>query len=144
MLLAAFLGLTSSVPSAAGVTSGHGVTGTVLAQGVSEKRLKLRARGRSDVVVRTIVIDPGGSTGWHYHDGHMLVVVQSGTLTRTLEDCSVEVAPAGSAFVEPSGEDHRHVGRNLGTEPVVLYATYVLPKGSPLSVGVEAPSCAGE
>ncbi|MFI1012221.1 cupin domain-containing protein [Streptomyces sp. NPDC020965] len=132
------------VPSAANATSGNEVTGTVLAQGVSKGKLKLKAKGRTDVIVRTITIEPGGSTGWHYHDGQLLAVVQSGTLTRTLEDCSVEVTPAGSAFVEPSGAQHRHIGRNRGTEPVVLYLTYLLPHGSPLSVAAEAPPCAGE
>ncbi|GGZ43417.1 cupin [Streptomyces inusitatus] len=144
MLLAACLGLIATAPSVANATPGSGVTGTVLAQGVSEKKLKLKAKGPTEVIVRTITIDPGGSTGWHYHDGQLLVLVQSGTLTRTLEDCSVEVTPAGTAFVEPAGPEHRHNGRNLGTEPVVLYLTYVLPKGSPLSVNVDAPSCAGE
>ena len=49
--------------------------GTVLAQGVSEETLKLKARGRTDVVVRTITIAPGGSTGWHHHPGQLLAVV---------------------------------------------------------------------
>ncbi|WP_323450700.1 cupin domain-containing protein [Streptomyces yaizuensis] len=144
MVLAGCLGMIATVPSAANATSGGGVTGKLLAQGVAEKRLKLKAKGPSDVVVRTITIDPGGSTGWHYHDGQLLVVVKSGTLTRTLHDCSVEVMPAGSAFTEPAGAEHRHIGRNLGTEPVVLFATYVLPQGSRLAEDVDAPSCASE
>ena len=53
------------------------------------------------------------------------------------------MTPAGAAFVEPSGPRHRHIGRNLGTEPVVLYVTYLLPKGSPLSNDADAPPCAG-
>ncbi|MFI1863340.1 MULTISPECIES: cupin domain-containing protein [Streptomyces] len=145
MLLAGFLGVIAAVPSAPASPSGStGVTSTVLAHGVSEKRLKLKAKGTADVIVRTITIDPGGSTGWHYHEGQLLIVVTAGTLTRTFEDCSVEITPAGSAFVEVAGAEHRHIGRNLGTEPVVLHATYVLPKGSPLAVDTEAPSCAGE
>ncbi|MEO3977142.1 cupin domain-containing protein [Streptomyces sp. CAU 1734] len=120
-----------------------GVSASVLARGVSAGTLQLKAKGVTDVIVRTITIAPGGSTGWHHHDGQLLVVVKSGTLTRVLQDCSVEVAHAGSVFIEPSGARNRHIGRNLGTEPVVLYATYLLPQGSPLSVEAEAPSCAG-
>jgi hypothetical protein len=67
--------------------------------------------------------------------------VQSGTLTRTMADCSVEVATAGQSFVEPDGANHVHIGRNLGTEPVVLYVTYLLPEGAPLSVDAPDPGC---
>ncbi|MGW6458084.1 cupin domain-containing protein [Streptomyces sp. NPDC055078] len=144
MALAGCLAAVATVPSSANATPGSGVSGTVLAQGSSDAPLRLRSKGRTDVVVSTITIDPGGSTGWHHHAGQLLVVVKSGTLTRTLRDCSVEVSPAGSAFIEPSGRRHRHIGRNLGTEPVVLYATYLVPKGDPLSEDAEAPSCAGE
>ncbi|MCM2390831.1 cupin domain-containing protein [Streptomyces albipurpureus] len=138
-----------TAPSAASATAGNGVAssgvaGTVLARGVSQGTLKIKAKGRTDVIVRTITIAPGDSTGWHYHHGQLLAVVKSGTLTRTLQDCSVEVAPAGSAFIEPSGAEHRHIARNAGSEPVVLYVTYLLPQGSPLSVDAEPPTCLGE
>ncbi|MFE7132031.1 cupin domain-containing protein [Streptomyces sp. NPDC057638] len=148
MALAGCLAALSTVPSAAGAVSGEddtlggGVAGRVLAHGLAKEKLKLKAKGRTDVIVSTVTIEPGGSTGWHYHVGQLLAVVTSGTLTRTLQDCSVEVSPAGSAFIEHAGAGHRHVGRNLGTEPVVLYLTYLLPQGSPLAVDVEAPPCA--
>lgn len=77
----------------------------------------------------TITVEPGGSTGWHTHCGQLIAVVKSGTLTRTLHDCSVEATSAGSSFIEPSGARHRHIGRNLGSEPVVLWVTYLLPRG---------------
>ena len=44
-------------------------------------------------------------------------------------------------FIEPAGEQHVHIGRNLGTEPVVLYVAYVLPTGSPLSLDADDPGC---
>ncbi|MFD3666053.1 cupin domain-containing protein, partial [Streptomyces sp. NPDC058659] len=114
-----------------------------LAQGTSDGKLRIKPpKGDTDVVVRTITIAPGGSTGWHHHPGQLVAVVQAGTLTRTLDDCSVEVTSAGAAFVEASGGKHVHVGRNLGTEPVVLYVTYLLPKGAPLSIDEPAPACA--
>jgi quercetin dioxygenase-like cupin family protein len=129
------------VPSAALATPGSGVSATILAKGTSENGLKIKTKGRTDVVVRTITIEPGGSTGWHYHLGKLIAVVQSGTLTRTMADCSVEVATAGQSFVEPDGANHVHIGRNLGTEPVVLYVTYLLPEGAPLSVDAPDPGC---
>jgi quercetin dioxygenase-like cupin family protein len=123
-------------------TPGSGVTGTILAQGTSAGTLKIKAKGRTDVIVRSITIAPGGTTGWHYHPGQLIAVVKSGTLTRTLQDCSVEVSPTGTSFVEPAGSRRVHVGRNLGTEPVELYVTYLVPEGSPLSVDADAPTCA--
>lgn len=142
VFIAASMGALAVVPSAAVATPGSGVSGTILAQGTSDGTMKITAKGRTDVVVRTITVAPGGSTGWHHHAGQLIAVVQSGTLTRTLDDCSVEVTPAGKSFIEPSGARHRHIGRNLGTVPVVLYVTYLLPAGSALSDDSEAPPCA--
>ncbi|MEE1811909.1 cupin domain-containing protein [Streptomyces sp. BE133] len=130
------------VPSAAVATPGSGVSGTVVAKGTSVGKLKVKTpNGRTDVTFRTITVEPGGSTGWHTHSGQLIAVVKSGTLTRTLDDCSVEVTPASSSFIEPSGSAHRHIGRNLGTEPVVLWVTYLLPEGSALSDDADAVDC---
>jgi quercetin dioxygenase-like cupin family protein len=96
-----------------------------------------------DYITREITIQPGGSTGWHYHDGRVFGVVRSGTLTRTMADCSDVVSPAGSAVTEDSGPDHVHIGRNLGPDPVVLWVDYIEPAGSPLSVDVPDPGCGG-
>src|SRR5918998_504259 len=49
-----------------------------------------------DYITREITIQPGGSTGWHYHDGRVFGVVRQGTLTRTMADCSDVVSPVGS------------------------------------------------
>jgi quercetin dioxygenase-like cupin family protein len=119
-------------------TVASGVTGTILAAGPSSAPTH---RGPSQVTMREIRIPPGGSTGWHYHDGELIVVVKTGTLTRTLADCSTITTEAGESIFEPSGADHVHVGKNVGTEPVVLYVTYVLPLGSPLAHDVDAPAC---
>ncbi|WP_424860818.1 cupin domain-containing protein [Streptomyces sp. MMS24-I29] len=135
----AVLGFASS---SAVATPGSGASGTVVAKGTSVGKLKVRTPdGRTDVTFRTITVEPGGSTGWHTHRGQLIAVVKSGALTRTLHDCSVEVTSAGSSFIEPSGARHRHIGRNLGPEPVVLWVTYLLPEGSELSDDAEAPSC---
>jgi len=94
-----------------------------------------------DYITREITIQPGGSTGWHYHDGRVFGVVREGTLTRTMKDCSVVVSPEGSAVTEDTGADHTHIGRNLGPGPLVLWADYIEPAGTPLAVDVPDPSC---
>lgn len=89
-------------PSAAMAAPGSGVSGTVVAKGTSTGKLKVKTpKGRTDVTFRTITVEPGGSTGWHTHSGQVIAVVQSGTLTRILDDCSVEVMAAGTSFIEP-------------------------------------------
>ncbi|WP_415952182.1 cupin domain-containing protein [Streptomyces sp. KLOTTS4A1] len=122
-----------------GATGDGGTTGTVLAKGTSGDTLQFEAKGRTDVTFRTVTIAPGGTTGWHYHPGQVLAVVKQGTLTRTLADRSVEVSPPGSTVLEPGGAHDVHVGRNLGTTPVILYVTYLLPEGSPLALSAPAP-----
>src|ERR1700754_4967091 len=53
-----------------------------------------------DYIIRKITIQPGGSTGWHYHDGRVFGVIREGTLTRTMDDCSVVASPEGSGVTE--------------------------------------------
>jgi len=117
----------------ANATPPSGVTGTIIAQYTA---------GGKDYIVRQITIVPGGSTGWHYHDGTLYALVAKGTLTHTDFDCTTtDVYPTGSRFIEPSGADHVHIGRNLGSTAVVLDVLYVDPAGSPLSEDAANPGC---
>lgn len=118
-------------PGTAAATPPSGVTGTIIAQ---------KTVGQTDYVLRTITVAPGGYTGWHYHDGTLYAYVRQGTLTRTMADCvTTEVSPAGSTLIEEP--DHVHIGRNLGSVPIVLDVLYVLPTGSPLSQDAADPGC---
>jgi quercetin dioxygenase-like cupin family protein len=95
-----------------------------------------------DYILRENTVQPCGSTGWHYHDGTLHALVKAGTLTHTDSDCTTTVVHrTGQTFTEPSGADHVHIGRNLGTTPVVLEVLYVDPAGSPLAEDAPAPSC---
>jgi quercetin dioxygenase-like cupin family protein len=129
------------LPAAAQATPPSGVTGEVLATGTVTHRLEVETHGRAEFVVQHVSIAPGGSTGWHYHPGTVLVVVQRGTVTRIDAHCRAVSYSAGGALVEPGGAHHVHIGRNLGTEPVELYLTYVHPVGSALSVAAPDPGC---
>jgi quercetin dioxygenase-like cupin family protein len=138
--VAAALLLYGSFAAAASSTS---VESSVLATGTATDMQLARSHGATDVVVRRITIPPGGSTGWHFHEGELIAVVESGTLTRTLADCTIETTTAGSSFVEPAGSGHVHVGQNHGAEPVVLYVTYLLPSGSAPATEAADPGCEG-
>jgi quercetin dioxygenase-like cupin family protein len=117
----------------AGATPPSGVTAVILAQS---------SAGGKDYILREITIQPGGSTGWHFHDGTLYAAVRHGTLTRTQSDCvTTEVTRAGGTLIEASGADHVHIGRNLGSTPVVLDVVYVNPAGAPLSRDAANPGC---
>ena len=127
------------VATVVSATPGIGVSNTILAKGTSPKVIVVGGGGATEVTVGEITIAPGGSTGWHYHDGELIAIVKFGTLTRQLHDCSTVVTGGGGSFVEPAGRHRSHVGRNLGIEPVVLLVTYLLPAGKPLSQDVPEP-----
>jgi quercetin dioxygenase-like cupin family protein len=122
-----FSGVASATPS-------RGVTAKVLAQWTA---------GDRDYVLREITVDPGGSTGWHHHDGTLYAVVKKGVLTRTLADCTTTfVHHRGDTLIEEPA--HVHVGRNLAPVPMVLEVLYVNPAGTPLSRDEPNPGCSFE
>lgn len=130
-VLVAFTGLGGGTAQA---TPGSGVTGTILAEWTV---------GGTDYVLREITVEPGGTTGWHYHDGTLYGVIARGTLTHHAADgCVLDgVYEAGDTIVEAPGTGNVHVGRNLGTEPLVLEVLYVLPAGAPLANDAPDPGC---
>jgi len=95
-----------------------------------------------DYVLREITIAPGGSTGWHWHPGTVFGAVRQGTLTHNRADCSLDgIYRAGDQMVEPGGPENAHIGRNLGSTPVVLQAVYLLPIDAPLVQDAADPGC---
>lgn len=133
-IVSAVLAALLSLSGVASATPSHGVTGKILAQW---------SAGDRDFVLREITVDPGGSTGWHNHDGTLYAVVKKGVLTRTLGDCTTEfVHPTGDVLVEEP--NHVHLGRNLGSSPMALEVLYVNPKGAPLSRDEPNPGCSFE
>jgi quercetin dioxygenase-like cupin family protein len=90
--------------------------------------------GPATVTVRQFVIAPGELLAWHYHPGRAYNVIKRGTLT--VEDgCGrEEVLAPGQAFEEVDGRVHR--GKNLGTEEVEVYNTFIVPQGNPTTVNI--------
>ncbi|MGW4774535.1 cupin [Nocardia sp. NPDC004278] len=128
------IGVTAAMASPAAATPGDGVTGTILSQ---------TSIGGTDYILREITIAPGGFTGWHYHDGPVYGTVRSGVLSHYDSDCMLDgVYHAGDSLVETPSSSYIHIGRNLGSEPLVLDVLYALPSHSPLSEDVTAPGCA--
>ncbi|MGV9687951.1 cupin domain-containing protein [Streptomyces sp. NPDC003444] len=104
------------------------VSSVTLTQGVTSAPFKIKAKGDRKVLYRKAVVQPGASTGWHYHVGEEIAVISSGTFTRIDgSDCSVEEYGPGESLVEPVGPTTVHMGVNKGTEPVELYVVDIIP-----------------
>ncbi|MBH0778662.1 cupin domain-containing protein [Nocardia bovistercoris] len=109
------------------------------ARGTSSRvLLRFEAWGR-EIILRQTVIEPGGSSGWHYHDGTLFVLVTKGTLDHP----DARLAPIAyrrpRLFRERGGPRYAHVARNRGTGPVAITVLYVNPVGAPLSRAVASP-----
>jgi quercetin dioxygenase-like cupin family protein len=126
--------LVSTGPSAtATATPGVGVDVETLSQATVDGQ---------DYVTKQITIAPGGSTGWHWHPGRVFGVIREGTLTHDMANCAEDGSyPAGSPVTEGTGPDNVHIGRNIGPDPVVMWVSYIVPAGRPLSNDVPNPGC---
>lgn len=104
-----------------------------------------RTKGTSDVYVQNNVWQPGGSTGWHTHPGHSLIIVTAGTITAYQggdPNCTPAVYTQGMGFVDPGG-DHVHVLRNEGSVEARTIAVQVIPPGAARRIDVPAPGNCG-
>lgn len=106
--------------------------------------VQLKSHDNTDIAVSTIVVAPGGHSGWHYHPGPVLVVVTSGTVTfyhGNDPTCTGTVHTAGTSFIEEGGDVG--IARNEGTVNSTIVATFFVPKGSPTRIDAAAPgNCA--
>lgn len=91
-----------------------------------------KTKGQSDAYVQSNVWQPGGSTGWHSHPGHSLIVVTSGTI-KAYEGgdpgCNATVYTPGMGFVDPGG-DHVHNLRNEGAVTASTITFQLIPAGA--------------
>ena len=89
-----------------------------------------------------MVIEPGGSTGWHTHPGPVLVTVNSGVLKLVYaDDATARVARTGRARVSVDrGDETAHTGLALGAAKVVLSVTYLVPGEPGTPTRIDAPN----
>jgi hypothetical protein len=100
---------------------------------LNSDRVKFQTKDPTYVRVQTVVIAPGGFSGWHHHPGIVIAAVQSGTVTFTRSDCSSQTygpgLPNGAVFVE-EGDDP---GQASSADGATIYATFVAPNDGPVS-----------
>jgi quercetin dioxygenase-like cupin family protein len=104
-----------------------------------------KTNGPSDVYVQNNTWQPGGTTGWHTHPGHSLIIVTEGTITAYDESCVPVQYSAGATIVDEGG-DHAHVLRNETGAIARTVAIQIVPVGPGVMRRIDAdapPSCAG-
>ena len=73
---------------------------------------------------------PGGAAGRHTHPGEELGYVVEGTLLLEVDGQPPRTLKAGDAFFVEAGKVHD--GKNIGSGPAKVLATYIVEKGKPL------------
>lgn len=97
--------------------------------------------GKSDGYFLTNIWQPGGSTGWHTHPGHTLIIVTAGTITHYDGDdpsCTPHVYTVGMTFVDRGGS-HVHNVRNEGDVVAQVIAFRLVPTGQPGRIDAADP-----
>jgi quercetin dioxygenase-like cupin family protein len=82
-------------------------------------------RHSADLAIAKVVIEPGGSTGWHHHPGVGPAAVKSGVVTFYDKDCEKTVYKAGEGFLE--SHDDPMLVRNRGNSKAVFYVAFIIP-----------------
>ncbi|GAA2088407.1 cupin domain-containing protein [Streptomyces albiaxialis] len=135
-------GMVAAVTAVATLSGVATAGATPAGPGVEGKTIWQKTVGDKDYIMRRITIPAGQGTGWHFHSGTLHGYVQQGTLSHFDSTCESDgVYKEGSSLTEPAGPQNVHIGRNLGTRPVVLDVLYVLPHGAPLSEDAPNPGC---
>jgi quercetin dioxygenase-like cupin family protein len=110
-------------------------------RGMGPWHANLETHGDSDLYVQSNVWAPGGSTGWHTHPGHSLIIVTAGTVTAYEGNdptCTPHVYSPGMGFVDPGG-DHVHLLRNEGAIEARTIAVQMVPAAAARRVDAADP-----
>jgi quercetin dioxygenase-like cupin family protein len=103
-------------------------------------KAQVKTKGLSDLHVVEATIQPGGTIGWHSHQGPSFVIVKSGTATFYHGDdptCTPHVIPTGSSLFEPA--NNVHIVRNEGSVPLVNVIVQLIPTGAPRLISEPSP-----
>jgi quercetin dioxygenase-like cupin family protein len=100
-----------------------------------------KTEGSSDLYVEQNALQPRGSTGWHTHPGHSMIIVTMGTVTAYEGNdpaCTPHIYKQGMTFVDRGGE-HVHILRNESDSPAQTIAVQLIPAGSTRRIDAAAP-----
>jgi hypothetical protein len=107
---------------------------------------KQMTKGASDLYVQSNTWLPGGSTGWHTHPGHSLIIVTAGTITEydaddpTCTPHTYTATPGTSVGTVDIGGGHVHIIRNEGNTVAQTMAVQLIPAGAARKIDAPAPA----
>jgi quercetin dioxygenase-like cupin family protein len=107
----------------------------------TEAEVELQTKGPMEIAFQRIVIQPGGTLGWHSHPGPTVVTVRAGTLSFYHDEACTEETEylTGQSF--SNMPDEIHLARNEGGQEVVVFAVYFVPVNDPpLALRIDQPS----
>jgi quercetin dioxygenase-like cupin family protein len=101
--------------------------------GFTRKMLQDQSLSVSDRHAVQVVAEfvPGGVAGKHTHPGEELGYVMEGTLQLEIAGQPPRTLKAGETFFVPAGVVHD--GKNVGSGPAKVLATYIVEKGKPVA-----------
>lgn len=103
--------------------------------------VKISTKGDFEVVMQRIVAEPGATFGWHSHPGENLNVVAQGTLTLYHAKRCTKAFDYPTGTSVPTSPDQVHLARNEGSEQLIIFATYFVPKSNAaLPLRIDEPS----
>lgn len=84
-----------------------------------------------NVVVQTLILEPGWSSGWHHHPADAYVLMKKGALTQYINCTEKLVWTAGNAYYHAAGEHSTHadhkgpqLAKNEGNEAVEIMVIF--------------------
>jgi hypothetical protein len=105
--------------------------------------IHLKTKGSINVKTTYTRLAPTGAlTGWHYHNGPVIVTVAVGTLTYLDAQCREWDLSAGQSYIESTGEvlnAYLNPAKNTDLDNVEWFTTRLYPAGAGDPVGVAAP-----
>jgi len=87
--------------------------------------------GEAEVTALLIEIEPGATTGWHYHPVPSFAYILDGTIEITLEDGDIKTFQKGEAVSEVTNTIHS--GKNIGENTLKLIVFYTGTIGTDLT-----------
>ena len=125
----------AAVATAAACAAAFGIQTLNAQQQPAFKRVELQKQDLStpgrEVVQARVEFDPGAGIGRHTHPGEEVTYVMEGTLLLEIDGQPARTLQAGEVFFIPAGVIH--AGRNSGSTPGKVLATYIVEKGKPLA-----------
>ncbi|HKD41832.1 MAG TPA: cupin domain-containing protein [Myxococcaceae bacterium] len=124
--LIALLGAGSSLSGAASVLQGPTASPSSRRDVIKQQ---LPGEPPRELTLVEVTYPPGAGSPAHLHANGVMAFVVSGTIASKVGDELEQTFKTGDAWWEPPGAVHRMSRNASSTEPAVLLAIYIAPKG---------------